>query len=39
MQCSVPADPALVGTTTHWQALVGWPLRFTNREVTTLSDL
>jgi hypothetical protein len=36
---AVPADPTLVGAALHWQALVGWPLRLTNREVTTFSGL
>jgi hypothetical protein len=35
----VPADPGLVGTALHWQALVGAPPRFTNREVTVFTDL
>ena len=35
----VPADASLVGTTLHWQALVGSPPRFTNRETTTFTNL
>ena len=36
---TVPADPALVGFVLHWQALLGTPLAFSNREVTAFSDL
>ncbi len=32
-----PNDPTLVGTTFHWQALVGNPARLTNLETTTLT--
>jgi hypothetical protein len=35
----IPDDPALVGKTFYWQALVRSPGRFTNLEVTTLTDL
>lgn len=31
----VPADPSLVDDPLHWQALVGTPPRFTNRESTS----
>ncbi len=34
-----PSTSSLVGVTLHWQALVGSPLLFTNREETTLTDL
>jgi hypothetical protein len=33
----VPADPLLVGQTLHWQAILGSPLRLTNREQTTFT--
>ncbi len=36
---SVPLDPGLVGAALQWQALVGAPPRFTNREVTVFTDL
>jgi len=32
----VPRTPALLGATLYWQALVGTPLRWSNRETTTL---
>ncbi len=35
----VPANPALVGQSLFWQAVVGPPLRFTNLEVTTVTNL
>ncbi len=35
----VPANPILIGASLYWQALVGPPLRFTNLEVTTVTDL
>jgi hypothetical protein len=35
----IPDDPALVGKIFYWQALVKSPGRFTNLEVTTLTDL
>ncbi|MCI0588665.1 MAG: FG-GAP-like repeat-containing protein [Planctomycetes bacterium] len=35
----VPANPALLGGSLYWQAVVGWPLRFTNLEVTTVTNL
>ncbi len=35
----VPANPAIVGLSLFWQAVVGPPLRFTNLEVTTVSNL
>lgn len=34
----IPADPALIGTTLHWQALVGAQPRFTNRETTPFTS-
>jgi len=36
---SVPSTPSLVGATVYWQALVTSPARFTNLEITTLTDL
>ncbi len=36
---AVPANPALVGGTLYWQALVGPPLRFSNLEITTVTNL
>ncbi|MCI0587410.1 MAG: VCBS repeat-containing protein [Planctomycetes bacterium] len=36
---SVPAFPSLVGVSVYWQALVGLPLRLTNLEVTTFTNL
>ncbi|MGH7150706.1 MAG: FG-GAP repeat domain-containing protein, partial [Planctomycetota bacterium] len=35
----VPANPALVGLSFYWQAVVGPPPRFTNLEVTTVTNL
>ncbi|MEM7306127.1 MAG: VCBS repeat-containing protein [Planctomycetota bacterium] len=35
----VPAQPALVGNTVYFQALVGTPLRFTNAERVTITAL
>lgn len=35
----VPSNPSLVGVSADWQVAVGPPLRLTNLEVTTLSDL
>ncbi|MCI0587422.1 MAG: VCBS repeat-containing protein [Planctomycetes bacterium] len=35
----VPANPALVGLSLYWQALVGPPLRFTNLEIATVTNL
>ena len=35
----VGPDPMLVGKTVWWQALVGAPLAFTNREPTPISAL
>ncbi len=35
----VPANSALVGASLYWQALVAAPARFTNLEITTLTDL
>ncbi|HET6202174.1 MAG TPA: FG-GAP-like repeat-containing protein [Planctomycetota bacterium] len=35
----VPANAALVGLSLYWQAVVGPPLRFTNLEVTTVTNL
>ena len=35
----VPDELSLVGLSLYWQAVVGAPARFTNVEVTTLSDL
>jgi len=35
----LPDDPALVGKSFYWQALVKSPGRFTNLEITTLTDL
>jgi large repetitive protein len=35
----VPANPALVGLSFYWQALVGPALRFTNLEITTVTGL
>ncbi len=35
----VPANPALVGASLYWQAVVGPPLRFTNLEITALTSL
>ncbi len=32
----VPLDPALLGTSVHWQALIGTPLEFGNVESTVL---
>lgn len=32
-------SPALLGRSLHWQALVGAPLRLTNLETTTFSQL
>ena len=34
----VPDDPALVSVTVHWQALIGAPLFWSNREDTTILD-
>jgi hypothetical protein len=36
---AVPANPALIGATVYWQALVTSPARFTNLEITTLMNL
>jgi hypothetical protein len=36
---SVPSNPALIGATAVWQALVTSPARFTNLEITTLTNL
>jgi hypothetical protein len=36
---SVPSHPGLLGSTLHWQALVGIPLRLSNRERTTFVGL
>jgi hypothetical protein len=36
---SVPQNPNLLGTSVSWQALVGPPLRWTNLEITTLTNL
>lgn len=35
----VPANPVLVGGSVYWQGVVGATLRFTNLEITTLTDL
>ncbi|MGH7151247.1 MAG: FG-GAP-like repeat-containing protein, partial [Planctomycetota bacterium] len=35
----VPPAPALVGLSVYWQGIAGPPLRLTNLEVTTLTDL
>ncbi|HET6201351.1 MAG TPA: FG-GAP-like repeat-containing protein [Planctomycetota bacterium] len=35
----VPANPALVGLSLYWQAVVGPPLRFTNLEITPVTNL
>ncbi|MCI0588292.1 MAG: VCBS repeat-containing protein [Planctomycetes bacterium] len=35
----VPANPALVGASLYWQAIVGPPFRFTNLEITTVTSL
>jgi len=35
----LPDDPSLVGKSFYWQALVKSPGRFTNLEITTLTDL
>ncbi|MCI0586464.1 MAG: VCBS repeat-containing protein [Planctomycetes bacterium] len=35
----VPANPVLVGASLYWQAVVGAPLRFTNLEVTAVTNL
>ncbi|MCI0586799.1 MAG: VCBS repeat-containing protein [Planctomycetes bacterium] len=35
----VPSNPVFVGTSLYWQAVVGPPLRFTNLEVTTVTNL
>ncbi len=35
----LPASPALVGFSVHWQALIEAPLAFSNRELTTATDL
>ncbi len=35
----VPANPAVVGASLYWQALVVGPARFTNLEITTLTNL
>jgi len=35
----VPADPALLGASVYWQAVVASPARLTNLEVTTLTNL
>ena len=34
-----PSDPAWVGASLYWQALLGSPLKFTNLEDTTFLDL
>ncbi len=34
-----PSDPFWVGVTVYWQALIGTPLRFTNLEATTFTNL
>jgi len=36
---AVPSSPALVGATVYWQAIVASPARFTNLEITTLTNL
>ena len=38
-QFPIPDNPALVGFTLHWQALLGGPLMFSNREMTTFTGL
>ncbi len=35
----IPDDPSLLGMTFHWQALIGDPVRLSNLESTTLSNL
>jgi hypothetical protein len=35
----VPADSSLTGRTVYWQAIVASPAKFTNLEITKLSDL
>jgi hypothetical protein len=35
----VPANPALVGQSLYWQAVVGPPLRLTDLEITTVTNL
>ncbi|MCI0585382.1 MAG: VCBS repeat-containing protein [Planctomycetes bacterium] len=35
----VPANPTLVGLSLYWQAVVGPPFRFTNLEITTVTNL
>ncbi|MCI0585383.1 MAG: FG-GAP-like repeat-containing protein, partial [Planctomycetes bacterium] len=35
----VPVNPTLVGASLYWQGLVGPPLRFTNLEITTVTNL
>jgi hypothetical protein len=35
----VPANPALIGLSLYWQALVGPPFRLTNLEITTVTGL
>ena len=35
----VPPNPALVGGSLYWQAVIGPPLRFTNLETTTVTGL
>ncbi|HKB14842.1 MAG TPA: FG-GAP-like repeat-containing protein, partial [Planctomycetota bacterium] len=36
---AVPANPALLGATVYWQALVAGPARFANLEITSLTSL
>jgi len=36
---AVPANAALVGASVYWQAVVASPARFTNLEITTLTNL
>jgi len=35
----VPAIPSLLGISVYWQALVVAPARFTNLEITTVTNL